>query len=192
MAVFLKNPKILLGGAVVVAVIVVLAIMFMPGNKPISSPGKDLTQIESRLKKLEAQVAAINLKNSNLNGLLEKSKQWEDFMAEYRKLNSGLILRLSDVEDKVGLAPMSKKTESVPAPMIVPTVKNNPTLSTKKVTAEATAANTKPTAYYRVKKGDTVYSIGLKYGLKPETLRQMNGLEANNIKLGQKLKIIMP
>ena len=43
--------------------------------------------------------------------------------------------------------------------------------------------------YYIVKKGDTLYSISKKYNMSLKDLKNLNKLESNNIKIGQKLKI---
>lgn len=40
---------------------------------------------------------------------------------------------------------------------------------------------------YTVKKGDTLYSIGRRYNISVETLKQYNGLLSNDIQIGQKL-----
>lgn len=41
--------------------------------------------------------------------------------------------------------------------------------------------------YYIVKKGDSLYSIGKKYGLSVEYLKNINNLTSNNLTVGQKL-----
>lgn len=40
---------------------------------------------------------------------------------------------------------------------------------------------------YTVKKGDTLYSIGKKYNVSVDELKQLNQLQSNNIEIGQKL-----
>lgn len=43
--------------------------------------------------------------------------------------------------------------------------------------------------YYTVKSGDTLYSIGKKYGVAHSKIKEWNGLRSDNIQVGQKLKI---
>lgn len=43
--------------------------------------------------------------------------------------------------------------------------------------------------YYKVKKGDTLYSISRKYGISVALLKQINNLEDNTISIGQELLI---
>ena len=40
---------------------------------------------------------------------------------------------------------------------------------------------------YTVKKGDTLYSIGKRYNVSVDELKQLNQLQSNNIEIGQKL-----
>ena len=42
---------------------------------------------------------------------------------------------------------------------------------------------------YKVKKGDTLYSIGRKYGVPVDVLKKLNGLRNNTISIGQRLLI---
>lgn len=49
---------------------------------------------------------------------------------------------------------------------------------------------TKSDKYHIVKKGDTLYSIGKKYGLSVEALKQINNLTSNKILVGQKIYIV--
>ncbi len=43
--------------------------------------------------------------------------------------------------------------------------------------------------YHIVKQGETLYRIHVKYGVPVETLRKLNHLKGNNIKVGQKLRV---
>ncbi|PQJ79443.1 glucosaminidase domain-containing protein [Polaribacter porphyrae] len=43
--------------------------------------------------------------------------------------------------------------------------------------------------YYKVKKGDTLYSISRKYGISVNLLKELNGLKDNTISIGQKLLV---
>lgn len=45
------------------------------------------------------------------------------------------------------------------------------------------------TAYYTVRRGDTLYSIGRRFGISVATVKRMNSLSSSRIKIGQKLKV---
>lgn len=55
-------------------------------------------------------------------------------------------------------------------------------------TSKAVAGTGKPT-YYKIKKGDTLGGIALRYGVSVSKLRSWNGLRGNNIRAGKTLKI---
>lgn len=48
---------------------------------------------------------------------------------------------------------------------------------------------TAETLTHRVEKGENLYRIGLKYGVKADQIRELNGLTSDNISVGQVLKI---
>jgi len=50
-------------------------------------------------------------------------------------------------------------------------------------------AYTSTTRIHKVKKGETLTSIGRKYGCSPNQIKKWNGLKSSKIKIGQKLKI---
>ncbi len=43
--------------------------------------------------------------------------------------------------------------------------------------------------YYTVRSGDTLSSIGRKYGVSYTRIKEWNGLRSDSLKVGQKLKI---
>lgn len=51
------------------------------------------------------------------------------------------------------------------------------------------SATTKLESFYTVKKGDNLYNIAKKHGISLDTLKKINGLESNNLSIGQKLKL---
>lgn len=60
------------------------------------------------------------------------------------------------------------------------------------ISKPAKAAKTAPspsTQSYSVAKGDTLWSIGKKYGVSGDTIKQLNGLKSGNLKAGMKLKV---
>lgn len=52
-------------------------------------------------------------------------------------------------------------------------------------------SNIKDTAFYTVKKGDTLYRIAKLHGLSVDELKELNGLKISKLKIGQRL-ILMP
>ncbi len=56
----------------------------------------------------------------------------------------------------------------------------------KRDSQETTSVKTK---YYKIKKGDTLYSVGIKFGISVADLKKLNRLKDNTISIGQKLLI---
>ena len=58
-----------------------------------------------------------------------------------------------------------------------------------KTSKSSKSSSTTTTKTHTVKKGETLSSIGRKYGCTSNDIKKWNGLKSNNIKVGQKLKI---
>ena len=43
--------------------------------------------------------------------------------------------------------------------------------------------------YHRVEKGDTLYNISKRYNADVDTLRKLNNIDSNEIKIGQQLRL---
>jgi len=81
-------------------------------------------------------------------------------------------------EDAVNVALAMKNEDYLGKPVITETQKT-----------EVPAENRKTNITYTVEGGDTISSIGWKYGLKISTIKALNGLSSDNIKPGQTLKL---
>ncbi len=62
-------------------------------------------------------------------------------------------------------------------------------LNDKNISTKTSQLKNIDTDYYKVKKGDTLYSIAKKFNISVATLKEVNGLENNIIKIGQHLLI---
>lgn len=66
-------------------------------------------------------------------------------------------------------------------------VGDSTSVPTERLTAQKT---TKPEfIFHKVKKGESIYSIAKRYGVDSKTIKDVNGLSNNNLKMGQTLKI---
>lgn len=81
-------------------------------------------------------------------------------------------------EDSVQVVLAVKNEDYVGKPMIAETAKT-----------ETPEENRKSTIAYKVESGDTLSKIGWKYGLTIATIKAINGLSSDNIRLGQELKL---
>lgn len=84
-------------------------------------------------------------------------------------------------EDSIQLALSLQDQNFINKPIIAETQKtNNPVQET---------GDRKNNITYEVQTGDTISSIGWRYGLKIATIKALNDLNSDNIKIGQKLKL---
>lgn len=117
--------------------------------------------------------------------------QWND-IKDVRKLRPGdeLVLYLGS-GGKVAASRSSKeKKESKPVKTAAKPTKQDVTEKTADVSKQAVKNDgvNRPETY-TVKDGETVWRISLKFSVKPEKLREVNGLKNNSIRAGQVLKI---
>lgn len=75
---------------------------------------------------------------------------------------------------------------------VTPTPTPQPENKTVETVVKPTPPKPKPTSawiYYTVRSGDTLSSIGRKYGVPYSKIKEWNGLRSDSLKIGQKLKI---
>ncbi|MCE3260821.1 MAG: cell wall hydrolase/autolysin, partial [Bacteroidetes bacterium] len=66
---------------------------------------------------------------------------------------------------------------------------NKPKAKENKQLAENTSSESADYVYHKVRKGETIYAIAKRYGVTSKTIRALNNLDDNALKMGQKLKI---
>jgi len=70
-----------------------------------------------------------------------------------------------------------------------PTKKATPRKIAKKPTVRKVTPKTKPPVFHTVKKGDTLYALGRKYGTSVSAIQKANRIEGSNISIGKRLII---
>lgn len=162
---------------IVLFALIILFILFFPKSGKDKTNGY-LAEVEQRLLLLEektAILASAQMSSPSLSeGFEERVQKLEQRM---EILEGSLSLRMKQLEKKLKVL----RTSSV-------------TRTSKKTSAQKRTDKTIPKKksgiYHTVKAGDTVYSIGLKYGLKPDEVRRLNKLGKDaKIFPGQKLHV---
>lgn len=185
-------------GGVLALIILVLGVKFFFSGDA-SLPGDQFSDVESRLKKLETKVAALEFHIDNLPVVIEKNEQIEADLSAICDREGVLLSRLGAIEERLGITSQAaqaegaqpEKSEQVPDTATL----EKSTAPAQETTVEAAATDDdkeKPaaeTVLYEVKKGDTVYSISRAHGITPEKLRALNGLNSNTIMPGQTLNV---
>ena len=55
--------------------------------------------------------------------------------------------------------------------------------------ASGTTRNAKGATYHKIRQGDTLGGIAIKYGTTVKKLRELNGIKGNNIRAGKTLRV---
>lgn len=93
-------------------------------------------------------------------------------------------------KDWVKKGASSQSAEAVNPPRNIPTDPGTYASNSPKPTPTAPPPPPKPKArYHTVKKGDTLYGIGRKYGVTISKIKSTNGLRSDLIRIGQTLRI---
>jgi len=162
-------------GIVLFALVVLFILFFHRSSK--DKTNSYLAEVEQRLLLLEEKaVTSVSPETSStLNEGFEKRVQKLEQRMDI--LEGSLSLRMKQLEKE--LKRLRKSVVTRPAKKPSAQKRADKTIS-KKVAGK----------YHTVKAGDTVYSIGLKYGLKPDELRRLNKLGKDaKIFPGQKLHV---
>jgi membrane-bound lytic murein transglycosylase D len=66
---------------------------------------------------------------------------------------------------------------------------NNSNVAAAKEKENKTLASTSTYLYHKVKKGETIYAISKQYGVSTKTIKALNNLDSDDLKMGQTLKV---
>jgi LysM repeat protein len=164
-------PYVLCG--IMLAVAVLLVLLMTTRMKNTAERGR-VQRLETRLVQLQSEISRINSAVNKLAGL------------DNRVID--LSRSLAETRDKLGR--LSAETARMR--------KNNAALRQQLKTwrntrPPATAGNSSKTIYHRVRRGETLYAIGKRYGTTIKRLQQDNHLApGDRLHVGQQLKIHLP
>lgn len=147
-----------IGGAVGVLVIIAVLFFFLGGGSEptgdYSGVSKQVKDIESRLTKLESNLAAWNIKLDRID------QNAQTAVEESMKLSA----KIEELRRQASSRPAPAVSRPAPAPAPAPT----------RTAAPAKSADRK---YHVVQAGDTLYSIHKRYGVSLDALRKLNNLK---------------
>ena len=109
-----------------------------------------------------------------------------------RKTASTTKKKPSREPERTPLSPPIKITSTAPKKTSAATSKKTPAVAAKSTPKKSTATPARKSATggsYKVKKGDTLFSIARKSGSSVAKIKAANGLKSDNIRDGQSLKI---
>lgn len=162
----------LLGG-IILAVVILLVLLITARTKSTAERGR-VARLETRVGQLQAEISLMNSAVDKLAGLDSRLTDLNRSLAETR--------------DKLGR--LSAETARLRKSSAALRKQLNAWRHTR---PPAAADNASKTIYHRVRRGETLYAIGKRYGTTIKRLRQDNHLApGDKLHVGQQLKIRIP
>jgi LysM repeat protein len=176
-----------------VAVLGLIIVLLLPRLQ--SSGGEEhLLALETRIEALEQQLMKFDSVDENVSRIWEQAKSFEQFKERFERTDASTSLRMDHLA--TSLSAVQQRVEKLEKAAAAPKATAAPKPTAAKPAATAPKAGdtaAKPTAkarYHTVVKGDTLFSVGRKYGLKVDQLLRINKLpEDTIIKPGQRLRV---
>jgi LysM repeat protein len=176
-----------------VAVLGLIIILVLPRVQP-SSGEEQIMALQTRIEALEQQMAKFDSVDDNVSRIWEQAKSFEQFKERFERTDASTSLRMDHLA--TSLSAVQKRLEKLEKSLaaIATAAKPQPPAGNA-ASGGPEAASTAPQlapkiTYHTVVKGDTLFSVGRKYGLKVDTLLKINHLPTDTIiKPGQRLRV---
>lgn len=164
-----------------------------PPAPPAFSPEAILGGTAERVAKLEKDVGSLMLRLVTLEKELEAVKGKAGSVTRLTEL-SAKVAALQNRLDNMSLeqkmaALVSKKTAPAKTPPPKEQAKAKPAKDTKPKEVAKAQQRAKKKHTYVVRRGDTLFTVALRYKVRVKDLKKWNGLKTDSIKIGQKLMI---
>ena len=184
-----EMPYILLGAALFVS-IVGLALFFSGSGETDSA--KQFEMLESKLVALEKRLASIEDLNGRVDRISKRNQAFGLSLDKFDQLETSVTRRMDFFARELdkfqkSLTALEKKSS---APQKASTRKQSP--SQARATTKASQASKKQTlpSHHQVRPGETLYSIGRRYGVPINELLRLNELSPSSaIYPGQRIKL---
>jgi len=176
-----------------------------PANTAMATSGTGTAPLNSTVKKYHKVKPGETLSQlaQKYHVSVSSLKKWNHLSSSGIRAGQKIVVQVSvqnavaDKEDKnvreniqIEGTPDEKKQDTTPQPPSVEPKGTEPVKTTQPVTNTTPAPKPKVAwTYYTVRSGDTLSSIGRKYGVPYTKIKEWNGLRSDSLKVGQKLKI---
>ncbi len=161
-----------IGGGILVLVLVL--VLFLSSRRGGPAPEVDLSATEEKLSALHAQSTNLEAAVKALGLRLERIEKLQETVVHQQ---TALTTRL----DRINRNKPARTTKSR-----TPSAKKTPAVKAPKTKPAAVAPRVKT---HKVIKGDTLFSISMKYKVSVDTLRRLNKIKKDRIRVGQVLKL---
>jgi type II secretory pathway pseudopilin PulG len=176
-----------------VAVLGLVIVLILPRMQP-SVGEEQILALETRIEALEQQLAKFDSVDDNVSRIWEQAKSFEQFKERFERADASTSLRMDHLA--TSLSAVQKRIEALEKSGAAAAIAAKPKPEVSKtagatITRPPKAAKAAPQIrYHTVAKGDTLFSVGRKYGLKVDTLLKINDLPTDTIiKPGQRLRV---
>jgi LysM repeat protein len=155
---------------------------------------KRTAELDSEIRHTKAELAEFEARNRELSAQVQMAReQMARLQEEAEAIREATVLEKKALEDmqRKGQPPSAKPKKAEP-PKAASVGRTGGNLSDKgmgAVTEAASASKVTAGMVHVVKPGETLYSIGRRYGVDVDTLKKLNKLPDDIVEIGQKLLV---
>ncbi|HIJ56860.1 MAG TPA: LysM peptidoglycan-binding domain-containing protein [Deltaproteobacteria bacterium] len=174
----IEIPFIAMGVGLVVLIILFAVSISSKDNQNFDN---QVASIEKRLRQIEDRLNNLELNTGSGKQIAEQNSKLVEVNDKISRLEASVALRMDQIAAEMNR--IQKRASSSGTPRISAT-------DVKKTTATKPAQTTATPKYHQVRAGETLYSIGKRYGLNLEELLRLNKMKSKEVIYpGQKLVV---
>lgn len=178
-----ETPFVLMGIGIVLVVVVFYAVFPRKGAQDVFP---DSGAVSDRLQQVEEKIGGMEAALGEVDALKKDIEPVKNAILRMDTTDASVSTRLDRMEKQLAL--LQKEIEEIKNKTSAEV--KSPALSTTKSATSSGTATVSQAGDYVVRKGDTLYGIGRRYGISVETIRALNNLtDQDAIHPGQKLKV---
>lgn len=152
---------------------------------------KRTAELDSEVRHTKAELAEFEARNRELSAQVQLAReQMARLQEEAEAIREATVLERKALEDmqRKGQSP-SAKPKRADLPKAVPGGRNHSDKGMAAVTEPPPPAKVAAGTVHVVKPGETLFSIGRRYGIDVEKLKKLNKLPDDIVEIGQKLQV---
>ncbi len=182
------NPYLWLG-AVLLVIMIVTLVFFVSGARNASNTAR-IDQLELRIQNIEKRVSTVLEADEKVSSIWEQAKTFEKFKERFNRSEASILLRMDHLATSLDINRKMLEKNKIAPKKKEQTLSKPPLKKSAKKTRKRPISGTSKTIFHKIVKGETLYSISLRYEVGINDLRRINNLKKGAvIKPGQKLKI---
>lgn len=174
-----ETPFVLMGIGLVLVIVVFYAIYPRETAQDVLL---DNDAISNRLQQIEEKISSMEAALEGIGALQQDMEPMKKAILRLDSTDASILTGMDSMSEQ--LASLRKEMDEIQK---TPSAETKPPAASTRAETEETVSQA---VYHEVQKGDTLYSIGRRYGVSVEAIRKLNSLtEQDAILPGQKLKV---